>query len=126
MSVNTFVQTCASDIERVLKACEIRGVLRKHLADHAKCITYRGTAKPIGIFSAGLAPYLGMIQDDDHANGRPLLSALVVSKQTEMPSSGFFTHARSLGYNIPETPEGELGFWKGQLKLLGANPVVAV
>lgn len=44
---------------------------------------------------------IGEILDDinhgEHAEGRPLLSAVVVLKKTSMPGQGFFTMSREIG-----------------------------
>ncbi|MGE0709023.1 MAG: hypothetical protein AB7N76_00010 [Planctomycetota bacterium] len=39
---------------------------------------------------------LGQVSRAEHAEGRPLLSAVVVLAGTEMPGKGFFTLAREL------------------------------
>ena len=46
---------------------------------------------------AVLARLLGEISTAEHAAGRPLLSAVVVLKGSDVPGRGFFTLARDLG-----------------------------
>ena len=45
-----------------------------------------------------LGKLLGAISSFEHANGRPMLSSVVVSKETNSPSDGFYKLADELGY----------------------------
>lgn len=119
MSVSVSTDRIAKGVRAGLEAAELRGLLLKHLHDHKSLITYLEAAKVLGRFSASLGAPLGMLQDDDAANGRPLISSLVVSSATGKPSDGYFSHARSLGFTIPQG--GETAFWKSQLTLLGVT-----
>jgi hypothetical protein len=60
---------------------------------------------------------LGLMLDEidrhEHAAGRPLLSAVVVLKQTGVSSRGFFACARTLGV---ETGPDERDFWAAELR----------
>jgi siroheme synthase len=47
---------------------------------------------------------------DDHANGEPLSSALIVNRNTGISSPGFFEMARSLGYVFNDNEQ----FWREQ------------
>ena len=40
---------------------------------------------------------LGEISSAEHAQGRPMLSAVVIQKDNNIPGSGFFTLAKQLG-----------------------------
>jgi hypothetical protein len=61
-----------------------------------------------------LAHFLGEIAAEEHENGRPLITALVVHKHDGQPGRGFFELARSL--NLPVIDE--LAFWNDQITLL--------
>lgn len=72
------------------------------------------------MFSGGtdLAETLGEIMKEDHDQGRPLSTALVVSVRTDLPGKGFFEYARNLGYQIPNTPADETSFARAQQQAL--------
>lgn len=44
-----------------------------------------------------LSRLLGEIADHEHENGRPMLTALVVLKNSNTPSKGFYKKAKELG-----------------------------
>lgn len=73
-------------------------------------MTYRELGKVLGIFTAKLGAMLGRRMQDDHANGEPLSSALIVNRNTGVSSPGFFDMARSLGYTVGNTE----AFWGEQ------------
>ncbi len=73
-------------------------------------LTYRDLGKALGVFSAKLGAMLGRRMQDDHANGEPLSSALIVNRNTGISSPGFFDMACSLGYVFPNNEE----FWREQ------------
>jgi hypothetical protein len=60
---------------------------------------------------------IGRILDEvnyaEHAAGRPLLSAVVIAKETGMPGEGFFTCARDLGRY---TGRDDLAYWVEELR----------
>src|SRR5689334_10258466 len=49
----------------------------------------------------------------EHAAGRPLLSAVVIAKDTGMPGRGFFACGRELGVY---SGKDDLAFWVSELK----------
>ncbi len=61
---------------------------------------YSETAPLIGIddpyFGVRIGRLLDAVNYAEHAAGRPLLSAVVIAKESGMPGEGFFTCARSL------------------------------
>lgn len=62
----------------------------------------------------GIGSALGHLSAYEHERGRPLLSALVVQKQTMRAGDGFANDlGRSLGFDIP--PGGERKFWLEQV-----------
>lgn len=70
---------------------------------------------------AKLADLLGEICKEEHRSGRPMLSAIVVSKAAGMPGEGFFGLAKSLGLFDgadhlafwAKEVERVHGYWKG-------------
>jgi hypothetical protein len=49
-----------------------------------------------------LGRILGEISTDEHQEGRPLLSAIVVHKENHLPGEGFFKLAKELGKQKPD------------------------
>jgi hypothetical protein len=80
------------------------------LAVSRQTLTYRELGKALGVFSAKLGPMLGRRVQDDHANGEPLSSALIVNRNARVSSPGFFEMARSLGYVFNNDEQ----FWREQ------------
>ena len=60
-----------------------------------------------------LGDILGEISAFEHERGRPLMSAVVVHKENNMPGSGFFKLAKQLGIYIGGD---DLGFFVRELK----------
>ena len=61
---------------------------------------------------------LDTISRREHRNGRPLLSAVVVNKDTQMPGDGFFKLAKELGrYNASD----DLECWSKELHRVYAH-----
>jgi hypothetical protein len=70
-----------------------------------------GLRHPITPDRHKLEGWLGHISECEHQQGRPLLSVLVVNRDTRLPSAGFFTLARQLGrFTGPNTPEAKKTF----------------
>ncbi|GJQ27019.1 MAG: hypothetical protein HBSAPP02_20510 [Phycisphaerae bacterium] len=61
---------------------------------------------------AEIGRLVGAISEFEHANGRPLLSAVVISKEHNRPGDGFFTLARTLGLLGSQSEDI---FWTGEL-----------
>ena len=57
---------------------------------------------------------LGVISEDEHVQGRPMLSAAAISKDN-LPGDGFFSLAKSLGKKIGKNKDR---FWQAELKSL--------
>lgn len=49
--------------------------------------------------------FLGEISTHEHRQGRPLLTAIVVHKQDNIPGHGFFELAQQLGLRRPEADQ---------------------
>lgn len=103
-----------------LLVLQVRAIIEHAVQTQAK-VHYNPLAKAVKSFSGGkqLALALAAIMEEDHRAGRPLTCALVVSSVTGKPGGGFFTKARSLGYQMPY---GEDRFWRSQCKDLGVTP----
>ena len=71
--------------------------------------TQAGMAKKIGRL-------LGEINEDEHNNGRPLLSAVAVEPATRMPGDGFFQFAKELKKFDGETEEDKREFWREEIQ----------
>lgn len=102
-----------------------RGTPLYHLV-HAELVTaaqYRGTvtyqelAQIMGLPVVGsymgseVGIILGEISEDEANNGRPMLSAVAVSKSGHA-GPGFFTLARDLGRLTGTSPEDEMAYWE--------------
>ena len=95
--------------ERLVKAARAR-----------EFVHYGELAKMLGIdmdnphFGAQVGKVLGQISEDEVAAGRPMISAIVVSRDTMLPGSGFF----KLGQELHRTQSGEdeMGFAVRQIK----------
>jgi hypothetical protein len=64
-------------------------------------------------FAARIGRILDEVNYAEHAAGRPLLSAVVISKDTGMPGEGFFTCARDLRRY---TGRDDLAYWVEELR----------
>ena len=56
---------------------------------------------------------LGAISEDEHALGRPMLSAMAV-RVTGIPGDGFYTMARDLGRLTSDDKTEQRRFWEEQ------------
>ena len=65
-------------------------------------------------FGAQVGKVLGRISEDEVASGRPMISAIVVSKDNMLPGSGFFKLGQEL--HRVEPGEDEIGFAIRQIK----------
>lgn len=79
-----------------------------------KCITYSDLVDRIGAIhflphDQRLDELLRQLSSAEHRDGKALLTALVVRKDTGMPGNGFFRLARRL---LKRRINDEAGFWK--------------
>ena len=95
--------------------------LYQHLVEVARSrrertISYTEAGKTIGLAAndRDLFDHLDEINRFERRQGRPMLSALVVGRQTGIPGAGFFRLAREWGINI----RNERRFWRSELKRL--------
>lgn len=83
-------------------------------------ITYYSDIAPLVGLDMGLPPDRNRIADildeisrDEHANGNPLLSAVVILKDENIPGQGFFTLAGSLNLYAGDD---KVQFWIQELR----------
>lgn len=85
-----------------------------------KFVHYDELAKMLGIdmsnehWAVQVGKVLGRISEDEVAAGRPMISAIVVSKDTMLPGKGFFTLGQQLRRTEPG--EDEIAFAVRQIK----------
>jgi hypothetical protein len=60
-----------------------------------------------------LVRLLDQLGNEEEAEGRPCLPALVVTKQTGMPGGGFFT---GLAHEFSEDPDALEAYWRAKVK----------
>jgi len=88
-------------------------------AQNRSTIGYQDVAAIMGLPMTGnhmareTGQMLGEISQNEHARGRPMLSALVV-RVDGSPGPGFFVLARDLGKLKDGTKEDEKRFWQGE------------
>ncbi|MGM0825056.1 MAG: hypothetical protein ACQEUY_10075 [Pseudomonadota bacterium] len=70
-------------------------------------MTYQQVAKALGLEPPRtiqrVAQAIEQLMEEDVAAGRPMISALVVSRRDDLPAEGFFEHAVALG-RFPADP----------------------
>jgi hypothetical protein len=59
---------------------------------------------------------LGEINEDEHNNGRPMLSAVAVEPSSKMPGEGFFNFAKQLNKFEGETDQEKREFWRDEIQ----------
>ncbi len=95
----------------------------KRVAKGQRTICYGPVAHMVGLDLSDyvqlnqLSAWLGEISTHEHRAGRPMLSAVVVATETNMPGIGFFKLARELGvYRGVD----DLAFFVGELRRVHA------
>jgi len=89
-------------------------------AREGKFVHYSELAKLLGIdmdnphFAVQVGRILGRISEDEAADGRPMLSAIVVSKDTMLPGKGFFTLGQEL--HRTQADDDEISFAVREIK----------
>lgn len=78
---------------------------------------------PYGAWSSHFGKFLTELSVEEHQNGRPLISALVVDKTRRMPNSGFWDLARLLNL-LPQTADSsdEFLFWLKEIDKIKNYP----
>ena len=59
---------------------------------------------------------LGEINEDEHNNGRAMLSAVAVEPSSKMPGEGFFKFAKQLNRFAGETDQEKREFWRDEIQ----------
>jgi hypothetical protein len=95
--------------ERLVQAARARELV--HYGDLAKML---GIDMDNPHFGALVGKVLGQISEDEVAAGRPMISAIVVSKDTMLPGYGFFTLGQQL--HLVEPGEDDLAFAIRQIR----------
>lgn len=105
-----------------------RGTIKYHLvfkelitaALYRGTVTYQEIAQIMGLPLSGnhmgkeVGYILGEISEDEHNQGRPMLSAVAVGVSGE-PGSGFYALAKDLNLFSEESLEAKRKFWKKEL-----------
>ncbi len=107
--------------EYLLIYCELINAAR-----HRGTITYQEMAEIMGLPLSGshmsrqTGTILGEISEDEHSQGRPMLSAVAVGVNG-VPGSGFYTLARDIGKLQSKKPEDETAFWEQEKQAVYAT-----
>ena len=88
----------------------------KEVARANGVIYYSQIAPVAGVGQRNLSPILGEICKGEVHQGRPMLGAVVVRKDSHMPGEGFFKGARKLGLFQGSTDRERQEFWVQELK----------
>jgi hypothetical protein len=86
-------------------------------AESGQVMPYKEVGRILGIKSFGdhyareVGRVLGEISEDEHRNGRPMLSA-IAHNEAGSPGQGFYTCARDLGLLTSTDHKDELAFWE--------------
>jgi len=93
----------------------------KELARKGKRITYGEIGQMMGLAGGqAMAREVGKLLDDinrdEHNKGRPMISAVVVSKQCGTPGPGFYTLARGFRKLRGQSDLDELEFWLAEIR----------
>ena len=86
----------------------------RRVAAAGETIAYSIVADEVGWAHRALGKLLGKVVADEHRAGRPLLTAVVVRKDTGVPGDGFLGMARSLG-GCPDA-RTTLECWREELR----------
>jgi hypothetical protein len=108
----------------------LKCITREFLVSSARrqrSVTYKEVAGRIkdrrfGYRSEVTDEVLGVISADEHAAGRPLLSAVVVRSEPQqpMPGPGFFELAKELGSMTGQI--AKLGYWRTEFRRVCQYP----
>lgn len=91
----------------------------KQVAQYGDTTTYAAIAPIAGLDMENpddrntLGAILDEINNNEHTNGRPMISAVVIRADRNIPGEGFFTCARNLGLY---SGNNDLRFWLEELR----------
>ena len=96
--------------------CRLLNAARKK-----ECVSYEEVGQIMGLEAhvgmvREIGQLLGEINEDEHRNGRPMLSAVAVEPTTRMPGEGFFQFAKELNTFAGETDEDKREFWRDEIQ----------
>jgi len=111
--------------ERAMK--EALTILKKRSKEKIPCIPYSELVDAIPSksfipYGKGFHDFLNELSTREHSDGRPLLSALVVSKSGSTPGEGFWDLADSLGFRYDDP----IAFWREQVTQICNYPYEGV
>ena len=97
--INTLVRS-ASTVREEFAFDTLTTILEVLASTSDGTISYKVLGKKTGIFSGStqMSDLMARRMKEDHAEEKPLLCSLIVSKTTGLPSQGFFSEAKRLGY----------------------------
>ena len=85
------------------KQTNLAGQLRHYLANLPCPTHYAKVMAALNIAPmARLTQTIEQMMHDDHAQNRPMIAAMVTSKQGPLPAQGFFDKALDLGFDISD------------------------
>ena len=84
------------------------------IAKNDDVITYSELASRTDNAPTGIGPILDRINNIERCEGRPMLSAVVISKSRNIPGAGFFKLAKKLG--LQSDDEGNVKFWLKEIR----------
>jgi hypothetical protein len=92
-----------------------------HAARKKESVSYEEIGQIMGLeahlgMAREIGQLLGEINEDEHNNGRPMLSAVAVEPTTRMPGEGFFQFAKELNRFAGETDEDKREFWRDEIQ----------
>jgi hypothetical protein len=92
-----------------------------YAATKIEAVTYERIAEimdlePVTDMVQEVGHLLGEINEDEHDNGRPMLSAVAVNPETKMPGEGFFKLAIKLQKFHGTTVEDKRVFWREEIQ----------
>jgi hypothetical protein len=115
----------SNDVGDIPLIIDIYKILIETIRGRKESIYYSVLASRIGLISSvdafeidlqtQLAHLIGIVSHFEKENGRPMLSAIVVNKESKMPGGGFFGWAKQLEL---QKKESNREFWINQIKEL--------
>ncbi len=95
--------------QALISAARDRGTVK-----YIEIVQIAGLPTSGNVMSRELGQVLGEISEDEHLDGRPMLSAAAIGADGA-PGGGFFGLARLLG-KLDDSPDNEQRFWISELK----------
>lgn len=85
----------------------------------ARQLTTYGDVAPLARLDPNAYNFFRILEEIssyEHRHGRPMLTAVVVSKDDNIPGPGFFSLARKLGLHSGTTRDADVAFFVRELK----------